>query len=138
MTIKVLEPLVSADALGATDFNIRVEYSLEATAPTLEAVTAEARVTDAVIRSRDLSLEQQGVGRLTLRKGVATLAPWTIAAKSTTTTQVTRGRIGHARWHAPRGREGGRTPRPADVEPALRHLPSRGHRRSSTRASAGR
>jgi outer membrane protein assembly factor BamA len=91
VTIKVLEPLVSADALGATDFNIRVEYSVEATAPTLEAIAAEARVTDAVIRSRDLSLEQQGVGRLTLQKGVATLEPWTVAAKATTTTQVTLG-----------------------------------------------
>ncbi len=91
VTIKVLEPLVSADALGATDFNIRVEYLVEATAPAFEAITADARVTDAVIRSRDLSLEQQGVGHLTLRKGVATLAPWTIAAKATTTTQITVG-----------------------------------------------
>ncbi len=91
VTIKVLQPLVSADALGATDFNIRLEYSIEATAPTLDAVTADARVTDAVIRSRDLSLEQQGTGHLTLRKSVATLEPWTIAAKATTTTQVTVG-----------------------------------------------
>ena len=91
VTIKVLEPIVSADALGATDFNIRLEYSIEATAPSLESVTADAHVTDAVIRSRDLSLEQQGAGHLDLRKGVITLDPWTIAAKSTTTTQVTIG-----------------------------------------------
>ena len=91
VTIKVLEPLVSADALGATDFNIRVEYLVEATAPAFEAITADARVTDAVIRSRDLSLEQQGVGHLTLRKGIATLDPWTVAAKATTSTQVTVG-----------------------------------------------
>ena len=91
VTIRVLEPFVSADALGATDFNIRAEYAIEATAPTLEAVTAEAQVTDAVIRSRDLSLEQQNVGRLRLRRGVATLEPWTIAAKAITTTQVTVG-----------------------------------------------
>jgi outer membrane protein assembly factor BamA/autotransporter translocation and assembly factor TamB len=91
VTIKVLEPLVSADALGATDFNIRLQYSIEAAAPSLDSVIADARVTDAVIRSRDLSLEQQGPGHLTLRKGVATLDPWTIAATSTTTTQVTVG-----------------------------------------------
>src|SRR4029453_14162490 len=60
VTIKVLEPLVNADALGATDFNIRVEYSVDATAPTLEAITAEALVTDAVIRSRDSSPDNRG------------------------------------------------------------------------------
>jgi autotransporter translocation and assembly factor TamB len=92
VTIKVLEPIVSADALGATDFNIRLEYSIEATAPSLESVIRGCSMSPTPsFGSRDLSLEQQGAGHLDLRKGVITLDPWTIAAKSTTTTQVTIG-----------------------------------------------
>ncbi len=91
VTIRVLQPFVSSEALNATDFNMRAEYSLDATEPTLESVNAEARIIDAVIRSRELSLAQQGTSRVTLRKGVVNLEPWTIAATVVTATKVTLG-----------------------------------------------
>jgi outer membrane protein assembly factor BamA/autotransporter translocation and assembly factor TamB len=78
VTIKVLEPFISTEALRATDFNVRIEYSIAAKEPTVEAATAEVRVVDATIGSREMTLKQEAPARLTLRNGVATLDPWTV------------------------------------------------------------
>ena len=82
---------MSADALGATDFNIRLDYSIEAqrAGPGFGGRRRSChRRRHPLARS-----EPRTTGRraLTLRKGIVTLDPWTIAATSTTTTRVTVG-----------------------------------------------
>jgi outer membrane protein assembly factor BamA/autotransporter translocation and assembly factor TamB len=79
VTIKVLEPFVSGDALKATDFNVKVEYTVAAQEPTVASAVADVRVVDASISSREVGITQKSPGHLVLRNGVATLDPWTLA-----------------------------------------------------------
>lgn len=78
VTIKVLEPFVSNGALKATDFNVRVEYTLTAQEPTIESAAADVRVVDVSLSSGDAGITQQSPGHLVVKNGVATLEPWTL------------------------------------------------------------
>ena len=59
VTIKVLEPFVSSDALKATDFNVRVEYTVGAQEPTVESAVADVRVVDASLSSKEGGITQE-------------------------------------------------------------------------------
>ena len=71
VTIKVLEPFASAEALKATDFNVRVEYTVNAQEPTVESATADVKVVDVSISSREAGITQKSPGHLVVKNGVA-------------------------------------------------------------------
>ncbi|HEX7086067.1 MAG TPA: translocation/assembly module TamB domain-containing protein, partial [Vicinamibacterales bacterium] len=89
VTLKVLEPFVPAEALQATSFDSRVEFTVAAAEPSLDAVTGEVLLQRAVIKSRELGLAQRRPARLRLAQGVITLEPWTIGAPWSVATAVT-------------------------------------------------
>ena len=133
MTIKVLAPFVDAEELQATDFNLNAQYTITATEPTLDALAADVRVTEATLKSRELGVAQQAPGHITLRNRVVTLDPWTIVAPSSTSTRVTLNAIGSPDRRADARRKGGRQPRPACARAGVRHLSSFGHGRHQGR-----
>ena len=95
VTIKVLAPFVDAEELQATDFNLNAQYTITATEPTLDALAADVRVTEATLKSRELGVAQQAPGHITLRNRVLTLDPWTIIAPWSTSTRVTLSASAH-------------------------------------------
>jgi outer membrane protein insertion porin family len=78
VTIKVLEPFVSAEALKATDFNVRIEYTVAAVEPSVESAVADFKVVDVSLSSREVGITQQSPGHLVVKNGVAKLDPWTL------------------------------------------------------------
>ena len=100
VTIKVLEPLVSADALGATDFNIRVEYSVEATAP---CVRGDHRRRSCDRRRHPIARSQpRAAGRRPphASEGRRHARPVDHRGEVDDDNAGHGGRIGHAAWHA--------------------------------------
>ena len=89
VTIQVLAPFFDAEELQASDFNLNAQYTITAAEPTMDALVADVRVTEATLKSRELGVAQQAPGHITLRNRVVTLDPWTIVAPSSTSTRVT-------------------------------------------------
>ena len=127
VTIKVLAPFVDAEELQATDFNLNAQYTITATEPTLDALAADVRVTEATLKSRELGVAQQAPGHITLRNRVVTLDPWTIVAPWSTSTRVTLSASARLTDDADARRQSGRQPRPACARAGVRHLPAFGH-----------
>ena len=91
VTLRVLEPFVSADALRATSFESSASFELSASEPSLEAVIADLQLERAVLRSRELGIAQRAPAELHLERGVLTLSPWTLGAPWSTRTVFTLG-----------------------------------------------
>jgi outer membrane protein assembly factor BamA len=89
VTIRALAPLVEADELQATDFNLNADYTITAREPTLDALEAELHITRAELKSRELGIAQQTPAHFTLKNRLLTLDPWTIGAPWSTSTRVT-------------------------------------------------
>ncbi len=91
VTLKVLEPFVSPDAMKATTFQSKLSFAFTASEPTLNAVAGDLRIDEAILRSRELGWAQRSPARLRLERGVLTLAPWTVGAPWSTRTAFTLG-----------------------------------------------
>ncbi|MBK5298198.1 MAG: translocation/assembly module TamB domain-containing protein [Vicinamibacteria bacterium] len=91
VTLKVLEPFVSPEALKATTFDSTLSFQFTSAEPDVASVMGDVVLNKAILRSRDLGIAQQGPARLHLERGVATLAPWTLGAPWSTRTAFTLG-----------------------------------------------
>lgn len=91
VTLKMLEPFVSPEALKATTFDSQLSFQFTSAEPDLSSVTGDVVMDKAVLRSRDLGIVQRAPARLHLERGVVTLAPWTLGAPWSTRTMITLG-----------------------------------------------
>jgi outer membrane protein insertion porin family len=91
VTLKVLEPFTADESRRATSFESRLTFEATAAEPSLDAVAAVATIDQLVLKSRELGLSQRNPARLTLERGVVSLAPWTLGAPWSMRTVFTLG-----------------------------------------------